>query len=331
MDRLTLMRSFVGVTNARTFSQAARTLGISGSLVSRHVAELERDLGIRLVNRTARTVSLTEAGTRYGEFAARIIDEIDREEETLRGLRNKAEGSLAIISPKWIGSNDVGDAIVAFSARYPKIHIRFEVGGMSARAYDFLNQGFDVAFYTRHVRDSNLLLKKITDLNFALCASPAYLHRAGEPAQFTDLDDHDCLVNSNDPIWHLRHAGHDVHLKITDPVYSSNSYVTLRKAALAGRGIGLVPVRIISDELADGRLVQVLPSCEVPDRPLYALHSPGGQTLARVRLFLEFVTDWFRRQAAAQPAPPPAAPPPAAPPSAAPSSAAQPAGQAKSA
>jgi DNA-binding transcriptional LysR family regulator len=84
------MRSFVGVTKARTFSQAARTLGISGSLVSRHVAELERDLGIRLVNRTARTVSLTEAGTRYGEFAARIIDEIDREEETLRGLRNKA-------------------------------------------------------------------------------------------------------------------------------------------------------------------------------------------------------------------------------------------------
>jgi DNA-binding transcriptional LysR family regulator len=298
------MRSFVGVTNSRTFSQAARSLGISGSLVSRHVAELERDLGIRLVNRTARTVTLTEAGARYGEFAARIIDEIDHEEETLRGLRNKAEGSLAIISPKWIGSNDVGDAIVAFSVRYPKIHIRFEVGGMSARAYDFLNQGFDVAFYTRHVRDSNLLLKKITDFNFALCASPTYLHRAGEPTQVGELDDHDCLVNTNDPIWHLRHAGHDVHLKVTDPVYSSNSYVTLRKAALAGRGIGLMPVRLISAELAAGRLVQVVPSCEVPDRPLYALHSPGGQTLARVRLFLEFVTDWFRRQAAAQPAQP---------------------------
>jgi DNA-binding transcriptional LysR family regulator len=195
----------------------------------------------------------------------------------------------------------VGDAIVAFSARHPKIHIRFEVGGMSARAYDFLNQGFDVAFYTRHVRDSNLLLKKITDLKFAMCASPSYLHRAGEPAQLTELNDHDCLVNTNDPIWHLRHVGHDVHLKINDPVYSSNSYVTLRKAALAGRGIGLLPVRLISAELADGSLVQVVPGCEVPDRPLYALHSPGGQTLARVRLFLEFVTDWFRRQAADQP------------------------------
>jgi DNA-binding transcriptional LysR family regulator len=201
MDRLTLMRSFVGVTKSRSFSQAARTLGISGSLVSRHVAELERDLDVRLVNRTARTVSLTDAGTRYAEFAARIIEEIDREEESLRGLRDKPEGTLSIISPKWIGSNDVGDAIVAFSTRYPKIRIRFEVGGMSERAYDFLDQGFDVAFHTRHVRDSNLLLRKIADLNFMLCASPTYLHRAGRPTQVTELTEHDCLMNTNDPIW----------------------------------------------------------------------------------------------------------------------------------
>jgi DNA-binding transcriptional LysR family regulator len=302
MDRLTLMRSFVGVTKSRSFSHAARTLGISGSLVSRHVAELERDLGVRLVNRTARTVSLTEVGSRYADFAARIIDEIDREEEQLRGLRDKAEGPLAVISPKWIGTNEVGDAIVAFATRHPKIHIRFEVGGMSERAYDFLDQGFDVAFHTRHVRDSNLMLKKITDLKFALCASPGYLHRAGEPAQVADLSEHDFLVNTNDPIWHLRHAGHDVHLKVSDPVYSSNSYLTLRKAALAGRGVALLPMRLISAELDGGGLVHIVPACEVPDRPMYALYSPGGQTLARVRLFLDFVTDWFRRQAATQPA-----------------------------
>ena len=300
MDQLTIMRSFVGVTKSRSFSQAARALGISGSLVSRHVAELERELGVHLVNRTARTISLTEAGTRYAEFAARIIDEIDREEAQLKGLRDKAEGQLAIISPKWIGSNDVGDAIVAFSARYPKIHIRFEVGGMSERSYEFLDQGFDIAFHTRHVRDCNLMLRKIADLHFALCAAPGYLHRAGTPAQVNELTEHDCLVNTNDPIWHLQHAGHDVHLKINEPVYSSNSYVTLRKAALAGRGVAVLPIRLVSDELADGSLVNVLPDCDVPDRPLYALHSPGSQTQARVRIFLDFVTDWFRKQAPAQ-------------------------------
>ncbi len=296
MDQLTIMRSFVGVTKSRSFSQAARGLGISGSLVSRHVAELERTLGVRLVNRTARTISLTDAGTRYAEFAARIIDEIDREEAALRGLRDKAEGSLAIISPKWIGSNDVGDAIVAFSARYPKIRIRFEVGGMSERSYDFLDQGFDVAFHTRHVRDCNLMLRKIADLDFTLCASPDYLRRAGQPAGVADLNEHDCLVNTHDQIWHLQHAGHDVHIKISDPVYSSNSYLTLRKAALAGRGIALLPVRLVGAELADGSLVDAVPGCGVPNRPLYALHSPGGQTPARVRLFLDFVTEWFRRQ-----------------------------------
>jgi DNA-binding transcriptional LysR family regulator len=303
MDQLTIMRSFVGVTKSRSFSQAARQLGISGSLVSRHVAELERALGVHLVNRTARTVSLTEAGSRYAEFATRIIDEIDREEAQLRGLRDKPEGQLAIISPKWIGSNDVGDAIVAFSAKYPKIHIRFEVGGMSERSYEFLDQGFDVAFHTRHVRDCNLMLRKIADLKFALCAAPAYLHRAGPPGQVADLPEHDCLSNTNDPIWHLSENGHDVHLKIADPVYSSNSYITLRKAAIAGRGIALLPIRLVSDELADGTLVSVIPDVEVPDRPLYALHSPGTQTTARVRLFLDFVSEWFKKQAPAKPAP----------------------------
>jgi DNA-binding transcriptional LysR family regulator len=300
MDRLTVMRSFVGVTRSKSFSQAARTLGISGSLVSRHVSELERSLGVRLVNRTARTISLTEAGTRYAEFAARIIDEIDREDAQLRSLRDKPEGSLAIISPKWIGSNDVGDAIVAFSGHYPKIHIRFEVGGMSERSYEFLDRGFDVAFHTRHVRDCNLMLRKIADLEFSLCAAPLYLNRAGEPAQVGELGERECLMNTNDPIWHLRQDGHDVHLKINDPVYSSNSYVTLRKAALAGRGIALLPIRLVRDDVADGSLVGLLPDCEIPDRPLYALYAPGGQTLARVQLFLDFITEWFRRQARSQ-------------------------------
>jgi DNA-binding transcriptional LysR family regulator len=306
MDQLTIMRSFVGVTKSRSFSQAARQLGISGSLVSRHVAELERSLGVHLVNRTARTISLTEAGTRYSEFASRIIDEINREESQLRGLRDKAEGQLAVISPKWIGSNDVGDAIVAFATKHPKIRIRFEVGGMSERSYEFLDQGFDVAFHTRHVRDCNLMLRKIADLKFSLCAAPAYLHRAGQPPAVNDLAEHDCLSNTNDPIWHLSPDGNDVHLKISDPVYCSNSYVTLRKAVLAGRGISLLPIRLVHDDLADGSLVDVLPGLEIPDRPLYALHSPGSQSTTRVRLFLDFVSDWFRKQQGQgqQPVPP---------------------------
>jgi DNA-binding transcriptional LysR family regulator len=140
------------------------------------------------------------------------------------------------------------------------------------------------------------MLRKIADLDFALCASPGYLRRAGAPTDISDLSEHDCLINTHDQIWHLRQDGHDVHLKIGNAVYSSNSYLTLRKAALADRGVALLPVRLIADELADGSLVDVVDGVEAPVRPLYALHSPGGQTPARVTMFLDFVSDWFRRQ-----------------------------------
>lgn len=115
MDRLLLMHSFVTVAQVGSFNGAAK-LGSSGSLVSRHVAELERQVGVRLVNRTARSVSLTEPGQRYADFAARILEEIEAEDAGIAQLHDRAEGTLSIICPKWIGSLDLGDAIAAFSA-----------------------------------------------------------------------------------------------------------------------------------------------------------------------------------------------------------------------
>jgi DNA-binding transcriptional LysR family regulator len=295
MDRLTIMRSFVGVSRAGSFSQAARTLGISGSLVSRHVTELERQLGVRLVNRTARAVSLTEAGHHYGEFAERILDEMDTEDAALAGLRDKPEGTLSIVSPKWIGNLDLGDAIAAFAMEHPKIHVRFELGGMTDRTWDFLNHGFDVAFHTRQVRDSRLMIKKVADLEFVLCASPGYLARAGSPVEPADLARHDCLMHSNYPVWHFLHEGRDVHVKVPETVFSSNSYLTLQKAAVVGRGIGLFPAGPITADLNSGALVPLLPGYDVPNRSFYAIYSPGRHTTRRVQLLLDYVADWFRR------------------------------------
>ena len=303
MDQLTIMRSFIGVTKTGSFRQAARELGISGSLVSRHIAELERTLGVRLLNRTTRTVSLTRAGTRYANFATRIIDDMEQEQAALSGMHDRPEGPLAVIGPKWIGSKEVVDAIIAFSSRYPEIHIRFEVGGMSERAYDFVDQGFDVALHTRYVHERNLIVRKVASLDFALCASPGYLGRAGQPTGVSELTEHDCIVNTDYQIWHIQHAGHDVHLKISDPTYAANSYLTLRKAALVDRGIALLPLSFVAEDLAAGSLVRVLPGSEVPGRLLYALHLPYDQSPARVRLFVDFLTDcfWQRHTAPALP------------------------------
>ncbi|MEU1183407.1 LysR family transcriptional regulator [Streptomyces sp. NPDC005820] len=294
MDRMLLMRSFVTVAQLGSFSGAARALSSSGSLVSRHVAELERQIGVRLVNRTARSVSLTEPGLRYAEFAARILKEIEAEDAGIAQLHDRAEGGLSVVSPKWIGSLDLGDAIAAFSAAHPKIVVRFELGGMSDRTYDFLDSGFDVALHTRDLRDSSVHLKKVASLPFALCAAPEYLDRCGAPAHPNELAAHDCLVHVNEPVWRLGHGSSSTLHKIRKVVYSSNSYLALQKAAVHGRGIALLPQRSVYDDLLAGTLRPVLPGHLVPERPLYAIYAPGRPTPRKVTVFLAFLGEWFR-------------------------------------
>ncbi|MFF7172965.1 LysR family transcriptional regulator [Streptomyces pseudovenezuelae] len=293
MDRLLLMHSFVTVAQVGSFSGAAKRLGSSGSLVSRHVAELERHIGVRLVNRTARSVSLTEPGHRYAEFAARILDEIDAEDAAIAQLHDRAEGTLSIICPKWIGSLDLGDAIAAFSVSHPKIQIRFELGGMSDRTYDFLDSGFDIAFHTRDLRDSSVRLKKIASLPFVLCASKEYLNREGPLTEPNGLAHHDCLVHVNDPVWRIGHGHTSTLHKIRNVAFSSNSYLALQKAAVHGRGIALLPQRPVYDDLMSGALEVLLPGIPVPDRPLYAIFGPGQESPRKVTVFLDFLTQWF--------------------------------------
>lgn len=293
MDRLTVMRSFVEVGEVGSFSQAARRLGISGSLVSRHISELEKYLDVRLVNRTARAVSLTSAGTRHFEFASTMLHELDAEDAALRGLREREEGPLAVICPKWIGNLDLGEAIADFAVDHPQVHVKFEVGGMSDRAFDFLDRGYDVAFHTRELRDSSMLLRKLTDLQFVLCASPGYVLQHPVGADPEELTEHELLAHIYDPVWHLTGAAGEISIKVPEPVYSSNSYLTLRKAAVRGRGIALLPLRTIAEDLEADRLVRLCEGYEGPARSLYAVHSPGTHTLKKVRVFLDYMAAWF--------------------------------------
>lgn len=294
MDRLVVMRTFVTVAKSSSFSGAARELGISGSLVSRHVADLEKQIGVRLVNRTARSVSLTDAGHRYSDFVERILGEIDREDIELARGRDTAEGTLSIVCPRWIGTLELGDAIAAFSVEHPRIRLKFDLGGMSDRTYDFLDKGYDVAFHTRDLRDSNVLLRKITSLPFTLVASPDYVAKHGAPADFADLVTRESLVHINDPVWRLGHGSDAVHHKVHNIALMSNSYIVIQKLAVSGRGIALLPRRSALKELADGLLVELLPALPPPDRALYAVHAPGGGTPERVKVFLKFMSEWFR-------------------------------------
>ncbi|GAA1940290.1 LysR family transcriptional regulator [Agromyces allii] len=300
MDRLVVMKTFVTVAKSSSFSGAARELGISGSLVSRHVADLERQVGVRLVNRTARSVSLTEAGQRYAEFSDRILDEIDEEDGQLSHSQDSPEGTLSVICPKWVGMLDVGDAIAAFAREHPKISLRFELGGMSDRNYDFLDRGYDVAFHTRDLRDSNVLIRRVSELPFSLIASADYLRRKGTPQTVADLADHQCLLHPNDPVWRLGEGADSIHHKVQNAAVTANTYLVIEKLVEQGCGIALMPRRPAESRLESGELVEVLPHLKPPARALYAVHGPGGQTPERVRIFLDFMTAWFRARASTQ-------------------------------
>lgn len=301
MDRMTTMRSFVSVAETRSFSTAARTLGLSRALVSRHIADLEQQLGTRLLNRTTRSVTLTEAGISHFEFCRRILDEIKTEEESLRGLRERPEGSLSVISPKWIGSLDLGDAIASFASEHPLIRVKLELGGLSERTHEFLSSGYEIAFQTKYLRDSSVMIKKIATLRFVVCASPAYLARAGRPSEPSDLVQHRCLVHTNDPIWHFMHEEEKLHVKPVDIAFSSNTFLVLQKAAVRGMGLALLPLRSVLREVQTGELEVVLRNFSVPDRPLYAVYAPGGYRVRKIQTFLDFVANWYRAHPVAEP------------------------------
>ncbi len=295
MDRLVVMRTLAAVAHSSTFSGAAQELGISPSLVSRHVADLEETLGVRLVNRTPRSVSLTEAGQTYAEFADRILLEIEETDERLAGRQDSAEGVLSVISPKWIGLMDLGAAIGDFVRAHPRIRVRFELGGISDRPYDFLDRGFDVAFHARDPKDSRVRVRRITDLPFLLAASPDYLSRHGTPSTIADLQEHTLLAHMSDATWRLTVDDEIAHVKVQDPLVATNAYLVIEQLVESGLGIGLIPRRSARKALDAGELVELLPQHPVQSRSLYAVHGPGGQTPERVKVFLAFMTSWFRQ------------------------------------
>ncbi len=299
MDRFAVMRTLVSVAHAPSFSAAAAELNISPSLVSRHVADLEQQLGVRLVNRTARSVTLTSDGAQYAEFAERILAEIEEQDAGLSQTKRSAEGRLSIISPKWIGLQELGLAIGAFRHEHPGIRVKLQLGGVSDRLHDFLDQGFDIAFHARHPADSRVKVRRITELPFMLAASQAYLGRRGSPAAPGDLSDHDLLTHTGDPVWHLGQGADATRLRVQDPAVTANAYSIIEQMIELGCGIGYVPRTLVTSSPRAAEVVEVLPELPPPSRSLYAVHAPGDSTPERVKIFLNFVTDWFKQAHAA--------------------------------
>ncbi|WP_068085422.1 LysR family transcriptional regulator [Novosphingobium rosa] len=292
MDRLTTMATFLKVVKSGNFTAAAEELSISRTLVSRHVADLEAHLGIKLLNRTTRLVSPTDAGLRYSELCQRVLGDIRSGEEQISAIKNELEGDIAVLCPIWIGSFGVSLAIGEFLSRHPGVNVKLHFEEPSANPHEFLTMGYDVCIQPNVMRDSSIMAKKIGKINHLLVASPAYIAAQGMPETVADLAHHSCLAKTTDNQWVFEN-GERVQLRLPAK-FSSNSVFALRETCVAGLGIALLPKGIMQDTLAKGDLVQVLPDFPIAARPLYIAFPPGGDVPRRIRSFISFLGDWFK-------------------------------------
>lgn len=287
------MRSFVSVVNKGSYTQAAVFLGTSRALVSRHILDLEQKLQVRLLHRTTRSITLTDDGRNYFEFCERILTEIKETEEAMSDRMRSAQGNLAVVAPKWIGNHEIADAATSFALEYPDINLKLSLGGMAPNAYDFIEQGYDVALHTRRLPDSLIRAKLIASIEFVLCAAPVYLEANPTVNTPDDLLQHKGVIQSNDPVWRLEQNGDLIKARV-QKVFASNTYVVLRNAALKGLGVAMLPLPLVRDDLESGALKQILASYSIEDRPLFAAFAPGNITSMKVRLFIDYLSDWFR-------------------------------------
>jgi DNA-binding transcriptional LysR family regulator len=293
MDQLRAMEAFVHVGRASSFKVAAKQLGISRALVSKLVLQLEQSLGVRLLNRTTRTVRLSDIGQSYFEFCARTLADIDEANVALGTARKEPRGSLRILAQRSFGVLQLAPAIGEFTRRYPDIKINLS---LSDQFVDLTEHGFDAAVRVGTLPEWQLVARRIHEIPWITCASPAYLRAHKAPKRPNDLASHRCLVHLNvspDRVWrYVDGDGRDTSVRL-DEAHASNSVAALKEMTIAGMGITLMPEYAINGELKRGTLVPLLPRYTTPALPLHVLYPPNRYLAAKVRVFVDFLAERF--------------------------------------
>jgi len=283
---------FVQVAKRASFAAAASELGMSTAFISKRIRLLEQNLGVRLLHRTTRRVSVSEDGERVYHWALRILDSVQRMGDEVSALHREPSGQLRIASSLGLGRRFVAPALSELAARYPQLDIRLDVHD---RLVDLVAEGVDLDIRVGNEIAANLIAKPLAKNRRVLCAAPAYLERRGTPRSLAELTSHDCLVikERDHPfgVWHLEGPSGEENVKVTGPL-SSNHGEVVHQWCLDGRGILLRSWWDVHDSLADGRLVQVLPEYQ-QQADIWAVHASPLASSARVRVAVEFFRQYF--------------------------------------
>jgi DNA-binding transcriptional LysR family regulator len=284
------MNVFARVATARSFSTAARELGISQATASKHVQTLEDWLGARLLHRTTRRVGLTETGENFFTQCTRILEDMETARQTGRSAA-QLRGNLRIMAPVGFGSTRLASLIVDFMAEHP--HLLLSVT-LCDRPVDVLEEGIDLAirFSGSPHEEQGTISHRFRPLPFVVCAAPAYLAAYGVPEVPTDLVHHTCLTDGRHPgdVWHFTGPFGDAEVRVSGLLKTENGMLR-REAARAGAGVLLSPEFLVRDDIAAGRLVQVLPGFRLPEWTLEAICTPYRGALPKVRTFLAYLME----------------------------------------
>ena len=292
MDRFQANQAFVQVVESGSFVGAAAKLDLSTTAVSRLVADLEKHLQTRLLQRTTRRLHLTETGRTYYERCAQILTELEEAEREAAQEASEPRGTIRLTTSVNFGTHQVTPAIASFLARHSEV--RFDVS-LSDRIVDIIEEGFDLAIRIGDTGKQNLVARKLGETRLVPCAGPAYIARRGAPAAPEDLARHNCLTYEYalSDTWTFHDAAGRSHTVRVAGSLNSNNGDLNAAAAAQGLGITLEPDFIVGRNLRDGTLVRVLEAFEAPALPIYAVYPSRRFLPAKVRAFVDFLVERF--------------------------------------
>ena len=289
MDELEV---FLAVVEEQGFSAAAKRLDATPAAVSRRIKALEQRLGVRLLQRTTRKIQLTESGELYFREVSRLLGDLKNVERQLEEFSGQAVGELRIVAPMSFGQRRLAPVVARFALMYPNLRITLRLDDGET---DIVGECIDLVVRIAYPSDSSFIVRPIAAVPRYLCASPDYLLRRGTPHSPQDLLEHDCLhynVISEREEWTFRGDNGDESLMIKG-TFCSNNGDALATAAMLGLGITLLPEFIVSDAIANGRLVRLLEDRERSPLTLFVLYPSRQHVPAKTRLFIDYMIEQF--------------------------------------
>lgn len=293
MDRLYTMAIFVAVVDQRGFAPAARKLNISPPVVTRAISDLEDSMGVRLLTRTTRIVTTTDAGARYVDDCRRILADVAEAEQAALGLHAEPRGKLVVTAPVMFGQMHVAPVVTAYLERHPETEVECR---FLDRVVNLMEEGIDVAVRLGRLADSSFHAREVGMVRHLLCAAPSYLERHGSPDTPEALAEHVVIQATGvtpTPEWRFQHEGEHRTVRVA-PRFVVNSNEAAIRAARDGFGITRVVSYMVAPHLRDGSLVPLLTAYAPAPLPVSVVNREGRRSSAKVRTFVDLAAGTLR-------------------------------------